>query len=373
MTGAPRHLVHVFPTFCAAGAQVRTTTLMRAFGAQFRHTVVSCDGRVEARDLAEGVELRLRSFEPPPGPMGAVRFFRHLLDEERPDLLLTYNWGSMDAVLAARTTRLRRHVHHEDGFNADESDRLKGRRNWTRRVSLFSRDLVVPSSSLETIARRTWRLSRVHLIPNGIDATRYSHDPAAGAAFRAAHGVPADAFVVGTVGHLRPVKDFGRLIRAAAGAPWPEGCRPHVLIVGAGPEEAALRAEADRHGGLGVTFTGHLEDLRPAYSAMDAFALSSNSEQQPVSLLEAMAAGRPVAATDVGDIAATLPPEARVGVVPLGPAVEEHLGGALAALAGDPEQAAALGAAGRARVAAEFSLDAMLERYRDVYETAMAR
>lgn len=373
MSGAPRHLLHVFSTFCAAGPQVRTALLMRAFGAGFRHTVVACDGRTEASELAGGVDLRLRTFEPVPGPMGAVRFFRRLLDEEQPDLLLTYNWGSMDAVLAARTSRLRRHVHHEDGFNADEARGLKGRRNWTRRVTLFGRDLVVPSSKLETIAKRTWRLSRVHLIPNGIDADRFDHDPAAGAAFRAAHGVPGDAFVVGAVGHLRPVKNFGRLIRAAAGAPWPEGCRPHLLIVGAGPEEPALRAEADRHGDLGVTFTGHLEDLRPAYSAMDAFALSSDSEQQPVSLLEAMAAGRSVAATDVGDIAATLPPEARTGVVPLGPAVEGHLGGALAALAEDPGRAAALGAAGRARVAAEFSLDAMVERYRDVFETAMAR
>lgn len=373
MSGAPRHLLHVFSTFCAAGPQVRTALLMRAFGAGFRHTVVACDGRTEASELAGGVDLRLRSFEPVPGPMGAVRFFRRLLDEEQPDLLLTYNWGAMDAVLAARTSRLRRHVHHEDGFNADEAQGLKGRRNWTRRFTLFGRDLIVPSSKLETIAKRTWRLSRVHLIPNGIDADRFDHDTAAGAAFRAAHGVPEGAFVVGAVGHLRPVKNFARLIRAAAGAPWPEGCRPHLLIVGAGPEETALRAAADRHDELGVTFTGHLEDLRPAYSAMDAFALSSDSEQQPVSLLEAMAAGRPVAATDVGDIAATLPPEARVGVVPLGHAVEVHLGGALAALAEDPARAAALGAAERARVAADFSLDAMVEQYRDVFETAMAR
>ena len=118
------------------------------------------------------------------------------------------------------------------------------------------------------------------------------------------------------------------------------------MIVGAGPEESAPRAEADRHGDLGVTFTGHLEDLRPAYSAMDAFALSSDSEQQPVSVLEEAAAGRPVAATDVGDIAATLPQEARAGRRPLGPAAERQLGAALAALAEDPERAAALGAAG---------------------------
>lgn len=373
MTDAPRHLLHVFSTFCAAGPQVRTALLMRAFGDRFRHTVVACDGRTEAADLAPGVDLRLREFQPVDGPMGAVRFGRRLLDEEKPDLLLTYNWGAMDAVLAARTARFRRHVHHEDGFNADEAERLKGRRNWTRRVSLFGRDLIVPSAGLETIARRTWRLSRVHFIPNGIDAAAFARDAEAGAAFRREHGIPEDAFAIGAVGHLRPVKNFGRLIRAAAGAPWPEGRRPHLVIVGGGPEEDALRAEAARHDTIDVTFTGHIAGLAPAYSAFDVFTLSSNSEQQPVSLLEAMAAGCPVAATDVGDIAATLPPEARVHVVPLGTQVEQHLGQALARLAADPERAATLAALGLERVQRDFSLDAMVSGYRKVFETAMAR
>lgn len=373
MPGAPRHLLHVFSTFCPAGPQVRTALLMRAFGDAFRHTVVACDNRTEAASLCADVDLRVLEWSPGGGPMAGVRQARRLLEAERPDLLLTYNWGAMDTVLAARTARMRRHVHHEDGFNADEAERLKGRRNWTRRVALFGKDLVVPSAGLERIARRTWRLSRVHLIPNGIDAARFARDGALGARFRGEHGVPADAFVVGAVGHLRPVKNFHRLVRAAALAPWPTGRSPHLVLVGGGPEEASLRAEAARHPHLPVTFTGHISDLRAAYSAFDAFALSSDSEQQPVSLLEAMAAGCPVAATDVGDIAPTLPAEARPHVVPLGPQVEQHLGAALATLAKDPERAARLGALGRERVAREFSLGAMVERYRAVFETAMAR
>ena len=374
MTGAPRHLVHVFPTFCAAGAQVRTTTLMRAFGAQFRHTVVSCDGRVEAADLAEGVELRLRSFEPPPGPMGAVRFFRHLLDEERPDLLLTYNWGSMDAVLAARSARLNRHVHHEDGFNADEADRLHSRRNWARRVSLRSTDLVVPSENLLRIARKTWRLSRSHLIPNGIDANRFRRDAAAGAAFREAHGIPADAFVLGAVGHLRPVKNFPRLVRAAADAPFPADRPGVVCVVGEGPERGAIEAAAAAaEGKVQVVLTGHLTELAAAYSAFDAMAITSDSEQQPVSLLEAMAAEVPVVATDVGDVSQTLPPEARVFVVPLGARVEADLAGAIGRLAGAAEQRGELARVGLERVRERYSLDAMVATYGELYEGALRR
>lgn len=370
--GTP-HLLHVFPTFCPAGSQVRTTTLMAAVGAEWRHTVVACDGDTSAAALAgPDVELRTVPWSPGAGPMASVRFARRLLRDEDPDLLLTYNWGSMDAILAARTAGVRAHVHHEDGFNADERDKLKGRRNWARRVSLLRTDLIVPSTKLETIARETWRLSRVHMIPNGVDADRLTRDADKAAAFRREFEIPEEAFLIGAVGHLRPIKNFGRLIRAASAAPWPGDIRPHVVIVGDGPEAGALR-ELAASAGVPVSFTGHLSDLSGAYSAFDVFSLSSDSEQQPVSLLEAMSASAAVAATDVGDIAASLPAEARRFVVPLGPRVEEHLGQAYAHLAGDPALRQRLGAEGRRHVETEFSRDAMVRRYRDVYGAAMLR
>ena len=127
------HLLHVFPTFVPAGAQVRTVQLMNALGAEFRHTVVGLDGRTSAMELIQGrdVQVETLAVEPAGGPLGGQRGARAQLARLRPDALLTYNWGAMDTVLAARAARFDRHVHHEDGFNADERDRPKARRNWT--------------------------------------------------------------------------------------------------------------------------------------------------------------------------------------------------------------------------------------------------
>jgi glycosyltransferase involved in cell wall biosynthesis len=373
----PPHLLHVFATFCAAGPQVRTAALVNHFGRAYRHTFVACDGRTEAAGLlADGLDHEVRPVARTHGPMGGLRAMRDLLTDVAPDLLLTYNWGSMDAVLAARSLRLRRHIHHEEGFNSDEAQRLKARRNFTRRVALRRSDVIVPSSTLERIARRTWRLPRVHFIPNGVDVARFRPDPEAREAFRRELGIPQEALVVGAVGHLRPVKNFGRLLRAAAALDrGPSDPPVHVVLVGDGAERSALEAEARRlaRPGGGVHFAGHRSDLTRVYPAFDVFTLTSDSEQQPISLLEAMAAGVAVAATDVGDIKRTLPPEARGEVVPLGPGVEPALTAAYTRLLADSGLRAARGLAGRRHVEAHFSVARMADAYGALWQAALVR
>ncbi|MDH3645628.1 MAG: glycosyltransferase [Gammaproteobacteria bacterium] len=364
-----RHLLHVFPTYCAAGPQVRAATLMRGLGAKYRHTVVAMDGRTGAADLADDTDLQLVDFASGPGPGSAARFFRKLLQEQAPDLLLSYNWGAIDAVIAARSVGMRRIVHHEDGFNVDEAQRLKLRRNWTRRLVLQGVDTIVPSRRLERIGREKWRLQRLHFIPNGIDASVFNRDPHLGAAFRESLGIPADAVVVGTVGHLRKVKNFGRLLRVFSAA---EYSPMHLVIVGDGSERGGLETEAGSIDSL-VHFTGHLSDLRAAYSAFDVFALSSDSEQQPVSLLEAMAASLPVCATDVGDVKASLPGSAHDYIVSLGPTVEATMADGLTRLAGDRSRRQALGAENRQHVEQYYSDIAMLSAYEKVYAAALSR
>jgi glycosyltransferase involved in cell wall biosynthesis len=287
------------------------------------------------------------------------------------DLVCTYNWGAMDAVMAhrvfARAFGLPPLVHHEDGFNEDEAERLKPTRNLYRRVALGGADaVIVPSTGLEAIAREVWGqpVRRVQRIANGIDTAAFAAapDPAA-----LPMPKPEGQRWVGTLAGLRPVKQLPALVEACAALP-PEW---QLVICGEGPERAAILAAAQRHGMADRLHLPGAVDPARVVGLFDIFALSSASEQFPLSVVEAMAAGLPVAAPDVGDIAAILAEPNRAFITP--PNDTPALSAALARLAADAALRASLGAANQTRAQAEFDLAAMLARYTAVYAGAMGR
>jgi glycosyltransferase involved in cell wall biosynthesis len=305
------------------------------------------------------------------GTLATVRRVRRVLRDERPDLLLTYNWGAIEAVLAARFGGPPV-LHHEDGFRPDEAVAQKGRRVLFRRLVLRgARGVVVPSSGLLELATGSWRVprERAHWIPNGV---RVDDFPAADGnpELRARLGVPADALLVGSVGHLRPEKNPARLVAALAHAP----ASTHLLFVGDGDERDRVLAVARELGAEErVHLAGHLTDPRPYYRAFDVFALSSDTEQLPVAMLEAMSSALPVVATDVGDVRRTLPIDQRSLVVPLaGDDTAAALGRALAELAGDPDRRARLGALNRDQAIGKYDFDEMVRAYRQRYRDALA-
>ena len=265
-------------------------------------------------------------------------------------------------------------LHHEDGFGPDEALAFKRRRVWARQLFLRSVEgIVVPSTTLREIATDRWRVrpERVSWIPNGVRLEEFSAADGH-PTLRGELGIPADAVVVGFVGHLRPEKNPVRLVEAAARV---ECARPlHVLVLGDGPERAALERAA-RAAGLAerVHLMGYREPLQPFYRAMDLLAVSSDTEQMPVALLEAMASSLPVAATAVGDVARILPSEQARFVVPVGSEVRRALGAAIGALAADPELRARLGRANREVVRERYSFVTMLAAYRRLFEATLAR
>lgn len=344
-------VLHVFSTFGPGGSETRTADLMHGLGTEFEHHVVSMDGRVDCLPLCpDGVRL----VATPEGLKG----MRQLLADEAPDLLCTYNWGSFDAVIAARMAGRRAHLHHEDGFNADEAKKRKLRRNLARRFGLTrAHRLIVPSRLLEGIALKEWGQpqERIAWIVNGVDTERFCPGETD---VRAKLGIPGGAVVAGAVGHLRPVKRYDRLFEAILQLP-----DVHLLLVGDGVQREALEKQAD--GCERIHFAGHQVDVAPFYRAMDMLVCSSDSEQLPVTQLEAMACGKPVCGTDVGDVRLTAPEEGRDLFLP--PGTGEELAGRIAALAGDAERRVTLGLAGRERIVEKYSREAMLTAYRALY------
>ncbi|MBW8873561.1 MAG: glycosyltransferase [Acidobacteria bacterium] len=365
------HLLHIFSNFVPSGPEIRTVRLIGAFGSDFRHSIVSMDGRTEAAALLPaGVDVRLLPNPPKAGSLSTARRLRRLLLAERPDLVLTYNWGAFDMLLAARAAGFRRVVHHEEGFNEEEAESFKLRRVLARRLVLPGvHRLVVPSQRLQAVATGLWKLDpdRVRLIPNGIHLEAFQGADG-NPDLRRRLGIPGDVLVVGTVGGLRPVKNQLRLLDACAAA----GPGVHALLVGEGDERPALEARAERDDLRGrVHLAGHQADPAPFLQVLDVFALTSDSEQMPVCLLEAMASSLPVVATDVGDVRAVLPPEQAPFLEPPGPDAAAALARGIAGLAPDPGLRQRLGAANRRRAEERYTFDGMCAAYREVYLSAL--
>ncbi|MEQ9641983.1 MAG: glycosyltransferase family 4 protein [Alphaproteobacteria bacterium] len=362
MSDAPeqRHLFHVFSTFAVGGPQVRFAHIAERIGDRARHSVVSISGNFAAREkLPAG--LAADFIEPPVNKkLSALNLptIRRVLRQARPDLLVTYNWGAVDWALANAVAPIAPHVHFEDGFGPEEAERQLRRRVLYRRLALRrTRQLIVPSLTLQRIATEIWRQpqNRVHYVPNGIDVDRFTGGGDA-SLLPAAEGP-----VIGTVAALRPEKNLGRLLRAFAvvHASLPLS---RLAIVGDGRVRGELERQAAGMGlGDAVIFTGHIAEPARVVPLFDIFALSSDTEQMPLSVLEAMAAAKPVASVDVGDVRSMVADANQRFVVPRDD--EAAFAQAMLVLAGDAALRASLGAANREAARTRFPPDRMFETY----------
>ena len=368
------HILHIHSTFSPGGKELRCVQLINAFGAKARHTIVSAEPdqlgaakRIRA-DIAVTLQPDFPALKGLPTPGRLQKLAKAMRGY---DLVLTYNWGAMDAVMAhtlfSEAFDLPKLIHHEDGFDESELVKRKQRRTWFRRIALGkSSGLVVPSSVLEEIALVEWQqpLGRVKRIPNGIDTGAFAAKPKTDAIPRLLKR-PGEKWV-GTLAGLRPVKNIPRLVRAFAEMPddW------HLIVCGDGPDRARIEAEIDRlELNDRVHLPGAVDDPAKVVGLFDIFALSSDSEQFPLSVVEAMAAGRPVVAPEVGDIAEIVAEENRAYLADT--PSEEAIASELVALSGDAKLRDTVGKANRAKARAQFDADKMIATYRRLYSSAM--
>lgn len=369
----PVRILHLHSSFSLGGKEARAVRLMNLMEDRAQHTILSAvpDALGAREAIAPGIDVRFPTDAPSltgwPSPFRYEALARYMLNF---DLVLSYNWGAMDGAMAHRLYWRRwshfvppNLVHHEDGFNEDESVKRSWKRNLFRRHALASAGaVVVPSSLLARIAATEWKIGgRVKLIPNGIDVAAYAGAPTV--ALPGFERRPAEV-VIGTVAGLRRVKDLPRLVRVMATLPG----NVRLVIVGEGPERSAIEAEAVRCGVADrVVLAGFMPDPARWIGHFDMLALSSLSEQAPIAVIEAMAAGLPVVSPDVGDVSAMVAPINR----PFVAADEKGFRAALARMVLKDGLRAEVGAANRRISAERFDESIMVAAYQKLYARAM--
>lgn len=213
---------------------------------------------------------------------------------------------------------------------------------------------------------------RIAVVPNFADDSAFLEpSPAALAALRLELGVPQGAFVVGVVARLVPVKDHATLLRAVAQL-WSKHSSVHLVLVGDGPEAGPLRKLASELGLTdSITFAGERAGGINCHRLFDVSVLSSLSEGFPNTIVEAMAAARPVVATAVGgNEDAVVAGSTGILVQPGSP---EQLADAISQLVENPEIGIAMGARGQQRAHAEFGAGRAISALESLYERLASR
>jgi sugar transferase (PEP-CTERM/EpsH1 system associated) len=366
-------VTHVVLSMDCGGLESIVLDLVRQSRRLGQSAAVICLERTGA--LAEQVAalgIPLACVHKPPGiRLEMFGRLRSLFRELRPDVVHTHQVAALFyAGPAARRAGVPVVVHTEHGKHYGQRRRTR----WLGRLAArsASRFFCVSADIAEEVqSHRIARVGTVAVVPNGIDTNRF-HARDDAAAVRQSLGIPAEAPVIGTVGRLCEIKRQDLLLRAFGRVRALGAEASHLLIVGDGPALGELRAlTAALDLVPWVHFAGYQAAPERYYGAMDVFALTSQSEGMPLSVLEAWAAGLPVVATRVGGLP-ELVDEGRTGIlVDFGD--EAALAGALGGLIAEGVRARRLGAAGRDQVEARFSLERMAEAYQRHYRELLGR
>lgn len=356
------------PSFSGGGERLAAQVAMSLDPVRFERILCStrpAEGPVLDRDLEEaGVEL-LRLDRRSTLDLRAWRPLLSLLRERPVDVVHAHKFGSnLWGSLIARLAGVPVMVAHEHtwSFEGNLPRRVLDRTVVARRADVLiavSREDRRKLIEVEGIAPE-----RVRFVPNGIPAV-----PSVGRAeARRALGLDPAAPVVLAVCELRAQKAVEVLVRAAALL---RSGLPHlaVLVAGEGPERHALTrliVETDAP----VELLGTRTDVPRLLGAADVAVLSSDFEGSPLSVMEYMAAARPVVATAVGGVPDLIEDGVHGLLVP--PRDAQALAEALRSLLSDPDRARALGEQGRERQQREFTLEAMVGRLELLYESLYA-
>jgi sugar transferase (PEP-CTERM/EpsH1 system associated) len=361
-------ILHVISYMGRGGAEMGILKLIDGLGEKFEQRICTMRG-YDASFVRSNFSEEKMYVAGSPALKLQFPLFRlvRILRQYCPHIVHTRNWGAIEAVVAAKLAGVPVVIHSEHGYEVDMFAGLPMRRRLFRRAAYAMGDAVFAlTKELRNFhARQAWvSPESIGVIYNGVDTERFAPCEKTRLTMRKELGLPGQSFVIGSVGRLVPIKDHATLLKAAALLAG-KGIDVRVLLVGQGPEREKLEHLAAEPLRGKVCFAGDSGRVPEMLNAMDVFVLPSLNEGMSNTLLEAMASGLPVLATNVGGNPEIVQDNADGCLFK--PGDVHWLADKLKQLAGDPGLAHQLGTAARNRAMNSFSLSRMLDAYRRFY------
>ena len=369
----PRPLIaHVIYRLQVGGLENGVVNLVNQMPAdRYRHAIVCLTESTDFRQRIERSDVEVYEMHKRPGQdLGSWRRLYRLFRAIRPRIVHTRNIGCLEAQIPAWLAGVPCRVHGEHGWDVNDPDGSNRKYQWLRRLhSPLIHRFIALSRELEhyLLSRAGIGREKISRIYNGVDNRRFHP----GKSDLLPPGfATTESVVFGTVGRMHGVKDQVNLCQAFILL-----CRNHpaladrlrLVLIGEGPlrdtcmtllENAGLAAQS--------WLPGSRSDVPETMRALDVFVLPSQAEGISNTILEAMASGLPVVATDVGGNAELVDVGHTGALVPAGD--PEALADRMAAYAQDSALRNSHGAAGCQRVAEHFSMAQMTGAYAGVYE-----
>jgi sugar transferase (PEP-CTERM/EpsH1 system associated) len=367
----PVGVVHVVQNLAIGGLErVALNLALHANREHYRPSIVCLGPGGPLADAAKEAGVAVRAMAKPSGfQPAAVLALARILRAEKAGVVHCHNaaplvYGALAARLARAAVVYTAHGMKTSGDRQPVALSRLGLVDEFVTVSEDARRIAIERAGADP--------SRVSTILNGVDTRTYRPaSPEARNGTRRALGVPEDAYVFGIVARLSAAKDHAGLFRAFASLA-STNARARLVVVGDGElrhELARLVGELSMEGR--IVLTGSRDDVPDVVGAFDCFVLSSYTEGLAMTLLEAMAAELPVVATRVGGNGEAVVDGETGFLVPARDPV--RMADALRWMSNHPGEARAMGAHGRERVLARFSIDAMVDAYDETYRRALER
>jgi glycosyltransferase involved in cell wall biosynthesis len=340
--------------------------------------VVCLDDGVEQKFAEVGAKIvRPRFWFHPINPADLIPFLQlfFLCRRERFDLVATHtSKGGMLGRIAARAAGIPKILHHAHGFAFRDTQA-----KWVQRIYIFLERLAARACDLIVSVSEDHRqkgvregvapLDKIVTVLNGIETDRFGLTSPQDA--RRMLGLDTSDVLIGVASRLAPKKGVGDLIQAfpIIRAKFPN---TRLVLLGDGPARVELEREAQASGlGDRIHFTGFRDNIPDLLSAFDIVIQPSISEGLSISVLEGLAAGKPMVACDIeGNREIFRAGENGLMVPPSDP---NALAAAICSLIEDPQYAAKLGLAAQADCRERFSQTRMVEQILDVYRNLASR